>query len=200
MADNATTITAAIARYRQEPLRGRIVDLVPYIADHHARVVELRNSPKACYFLHKETALTLAMQRQWYADYLRRSDDLYWVVAAKSGQIIGTNRIYDISADQLEKGSLVIDEEFARGAPYALESDLLAMRFAFDVLRVQRIITAVRADNAKMQSMNARFGFRQTGERLVRGVSYPVYELEHGDFEPRPFASIIDYWSTRREH
>lgn len=193
------TTAALISYYRTVAIPGRMVDLVPYAAEHHQHVVELRNLPAVRQFMNLDSDATLSTQQRWYGSYQKRSDDLYWVIVAKSRQVVGTNRIYDITGDQLEKGSLIIDPDAARLGPFALEAELLLIRFVFDVLTIPRIITAIATDNVKMLSINARFGFKPVGQRVVRGKEFLVFELRRYDFNPRPLESVVDHWSKRHE-
>jgi len=187
-----------VAKYRTVPLQGRTIALVPYSPQHAAEVVRLRNDPRVRHYLHQPEELMLEQQLRWTDAYLARADDLYWMVERK-GRLIGTNRLYDIGPAQGEKGSQIIEESESGAGPYALESDLLVLRFAFETLRLDRVLAVIRSDSGKVLSMNRRFGFRDAGARTVRSVEFRELVLESERFDATRFDALISYWSNRGE-
>jgi len=194
-----TGIASQVEKFRRISIQGACIDLVPYVPDYALTVVRLRNLPDVRYFLNQEIESTLDLQETWYENYAKRDDDIFWVLKDKSGIVVGCNRIYDMYPKVLEKGSLIVDPDFGRSLPIALEADLLALQFAFFEIGVGTVITRTRDDNIKMQSINSRFGFKETGQEILRGVPYLVYSLTKEDFSPEPFESIIKHWSRRNE-
>jgi len=194
-------IASAVARYRGVAIRGRTVDLVPYGPRHHERVVVLRNLAAAREYMNLGFDATLETQQRWYESYRTRQDDIYWVLSGKKdAEIVGTTRIYDMTVDQVEKGSLIVDPRMARLGPFALEAELLLIKFVFDELGIPKIVTAIATDNHNMLSINSRFGFVPAGRRDIRGKDYLVFELQRGQFDSRKLDAIVDHWSTRHEH
>jgi RimJ/RimL family protein N-acetyltransferase len=194
-----SSVESVVGRLRGGAIVGSCIDLLPYEAADAAAVVRLRNITEVRYFLNQEQASTLDSQLAWTSAYLQRRNDIFWILKDKTGQVVGCNRLYDISADVLEKGSLIVDQEFARGLPIALEADLLALRCAFADFGVGHVLTRTRYDNVKMQSMNLRLGFREIGSEMLRGVQYTVHRLDKADFRPGPFENIVNHWSKRNE-
>lgn len=192
---------ALISRYRAEPLKGAVITMTPCTLDDAADLVRMRNSERARFALTQTSLLTLDTQQQFFQNYFARNNDLYWMIRDPSGRSVGANALYDIDRDgrTAEKGRLVVEEASGLGGPYTLESDLLLLRFAFEVLQLERIITIVRPENQKMSSMNARLGFVRCGEREVRGVMYQEFSLERGRFEPGPLEAIVSHWRQRFE-
>lgn len=192
-------IETIVEYYRRQAIQGACVDLVPYGPEHAEAVVRLRNLPDVRYFLNQTFESTPETQAMWYQGYMARTNDIFWILKDKSGQVVGCNRLYQISATQVEKGSLIVNPDFGRASPIALEADLRALQVAFDHLGVSVTITRTREDNVKMQSMNARFGFKQAGLDHLLGVPYPIFSLARVDFQPTAFESILEYWSNRDE-
>ena len=188
-------------RYRREAVRGVVMTLVPYGAQHIDDICRLRNTERARYYLNQEAPLTPEKQRNWTAGYEARWGDLYWMIQAPDGRIVGATALYDIdeAGASAEIGRLVVDEKVAFEAPYALEADLLVLRLAFADLGVARVTTIVRHENEKMNSMNARFGFLPCGTRDVRGTLYGEYDLDAERFDPNLFDGILTHWSKRNE-
>ena len=120
-----------ITRYRKQSLINK---------DCLAEIVRLRNQERSVYYLNLGHKLTLQAQQEWFAGYLTRNNDLYWCIYDKNGTAIGTNRLYDVSEVCCTQGSFIIDENYSMGMPYALESMLVSLEFAFDCLGVKKII------------------------------------------------------------
>lgn len=188
-----------VAHLRSQVYFGGCIDLVPYTSNYAADIVRLRNLPEVRYFLNQKEESTLESQLAWSKGYGLRSNDVFWVVRSKSGDIIGCNRLYNISNNQLEKGSLIVDPNYARTQPIALETDLFLMKIAFSRFYIDKIVTTVRSENLKTRSMNQRFGFTEVGPEKIRGVTYIQCQLLREVFEPAPFETILNYWSKRNE-
>lgn len=187
---------------RSVPIRGSLIDLLPYAPQHFGDIIRLRNQERARYALHQEKVLTLDDQRNWYEAYVHRSNDLTFVVATKDGTVIGTNALYDIdtSAGTAELGRLVIDEERGMEAPYVLEAELRLLDLAFDTLGLTKIVCTVRHDNHKTLSMNLRFGASVTGQIDIRGVPFDYLELPRDkQHEYRKLYAIIRHWERRSQ-
>jgi RimJ/RimL family protein N-acetyltransferase len=196
---NCETTAHVVHRLRSAPRVGQVVDLIPYAALHHRRLVALRNEARASYYLHQPAPLTIASQSQWYNAYLERHDDVQWVIARKDGVVVGGTALYGIAPDRsrAEKGRLVIDPSHAMEAPYALEAELLLLEAAFDELGIAQIETCVRHDNLSMQSINTRLGFTPAGQHQVRGVDYYDYSLTATLYAPTKLHATLSAWSRR---
>lgn len=193
-------VSSELLALREEPIEGTVVDLLPYSARHHEVVVAMRNEQRASYFLHQPEPLTLEKQALWFAGYLSRTDDLQWVIANKSGTVVGATALYGIASDRsrAEKGRLVVNDAMSREAPYVLEAELLLLDTAFSRLAIKHIDTCVRHDNSTMQSINARFGFVRSGEHDIRGVVYFDYVLNTDDYRPDAMRETLRAWVGRR--
>lgn len=187
-----------VAHYRKTPIRGKCVDLVPFLPEHAPAIVELRNSPEARYFLNQGHESTIESQMAWYEGYSKRKNDIFWVIQDKTGNVVGCNRLYDISEKSAEKGSQIVDQRFTRLAPIAIEADLAVIKLAFD-MNVESVLARIRHDNPKVHSMNEKMGFRRVSEDPVNGVLYYIFKLEKDSFRPEKLDQLIDYWSQRSE-
>jgi RimJ/RimL family protein N-acetyltransferase len=193
------TTARVVQQLRSAPRAGQVVDLIPYAALHHRRLVALRNESRASYYLHQPAPLTIAAQSVWYNAYLARHDDVQWVIARKDGVVVGGTALYGIAADRsrAEKGRLVVDPSHAMEAPYALEAELLLLDVAFNALGIAQVETCVRHNNLPMQSINARLGFTPVGQHQVRGVDYYDYSLTATQYAPTKLYATLDAWSRR---
>lgn len=190
-------IEEIITRYREKDLPGKIVDLSPVMEKDLSSIVRMRNDPKMMYYLNQPQKITLESQKAWYGKYNERTNDLYWTIKDKNGLVIGTNRIYDITEDKCVQGSLMIDTQYSRTAPFAVEGILLSLDFAFDILGVKTIVNEDRHDNKNMNSLSRRFGFQFLRETDIRGVAYNYYELQPDTYKRDTVMEVLDLWLSR---
>ena len=190
-------ISGYVERLRREPIVGHCYDLVPYSAQHDEQVVALRRLPNVRHFMNLIDEPTLDSQRSWRLGYEQRNNDVMWVICDKSGQVCGTNRLYDITPSSAEKGSLIVDPDLARGGPSALEAEIQIINLAFGVLLVDFMITTVKAGNTNMISMNKRFGFSYLNDLEIRGEVFSQYKLFRESWNPEPYEATLRHWSRR---
>ena len=178
-------------------MQGKIVDLSPVTENDLTDIIRMRNDPKMMYYLNQPMQITLDSQKAWYEKYKERADDLYWTIKNKDGQVIGTNRLYNVTTDRCEQGSLMIDTRYSRTAPFAVEGILLSLDFAFDVLNVKTIVNEDRHDNKNMNSLTKRFGFQFLRKIDIRGVSFNYYELRKDTYKRNAITEVLDLWLSR---
>lgn len=190
-------VSEKVRHLRSLAIIGDCIDMIPYTSEYDSEVVRLRSIHEARYYMNLSKAPCENDQITWREGYESRSDDVMWIIRNKSGVVCGTNRIYDISKDFCEKGSLIVDPVHARTAPITLESELIVIKTAFDEFDVRGVITHVRPDNLKMNSINDRFGFVRDGEVDIRGENYHRYILSRKSWNPEPFQAILSQWAKR---
>lgn len=190
-------IKEIIMDYRKKDLMGKIIDLSPVIKDDLSNIVRMRNDPKMMYFLNQPQKLTLESQMAWYDNYEKRTNDLYWSIKDKNGLLVGTNRLYEITKTKCVQGSLIIDSQYSRTAPFAIEAILLSLDFAFNTLGVQTIINEDRHDNKNMNSLSRRFGFQFLKKTDIRGITYNYYELQEKHYNREAIIEVINLWLNR---
>lgn len=171
-----------VQEYREKTISGKSIELVPLKECFLEDVVRLRNQKDSKYFLSQQHDLTMEMQRKWYAEYLSRNNDLDWIVCNKQGDVVGTISIYEIEQEKCNRGRTIIDENRKTERPYAFETFILVTKFAFDVLGVNKIINANKADNEVMNSISHTIGYDVLREEEIRGVKHYYYELNRETF------------------
>lgn len=190
-----------ITEYRQRKMTGLLVELNPMRPEHTDAVLALRNSERALFNLAQYEPLKPEQHNAWYRGYLARNDDVAWMITTLDGRIIGTIALYaiDPAGRTAEKGRQVVDEQVALRAPYALESELMTLKFAFDILEIERVFVTIRPENVKVISMHLRQGFVPSGQRELRSTLYNEYALHRDDFKPQKLESILQHWRQRDE-
>lgn len=190
-------IEEIVKTYRNRIIEGKLIDLSPIMEEDLSDIVRMRNDPKMIYYFNQKTEITLDSQKEWYQKYMKRTDDLYWTIKDKTGKVIGTNRLYNIMIDKCEQGSLMIDTQHSKTAPYAVEGIMLSVDFAFDILGVCTIVNENRCDNKNMNSLSRRFGYKFLHEIDIRGVVYNYCELQREHYKRDDIEEIINLWMER---
>lgn len=75
----------------------------------------------------------------------------------------------------------------------------MIIKFVFNELSIDSIVTSNRYDNLKMQSMNERFRFVKTGKHLIRSMEYYDYMLKSENFNSSHFDKVIEHWGKREK-
>ncbi len=193
-------IDTDIAEYRKRRLEGKLTDLLPLSRNDSENIVKLRNQDKNRLLLTQIQELSIEDQNKWYDAYAMRNDDIYWCIYDKKHQFIGTTRLYNIEKNICEHGSFMVDEEYAEGAPYALEALILTMDFAFDVLHIDHVCNECRTDNKIMNNLSKRLGFVFQKKTVLRGIEHNYYLLDYDNYEKHRsgFRQIIDYFAEEK--
>lgn len=194
-------ISTVVREYKNRIIEGVCLDLVPLSTKFSEEIAVLRNREENRYNLNQDYELTKEMQDAWTAAYLEREDDLYWCLARKDGQFLGTIRLYEIKEDEktCRQGSFMIAREYAAEGPYALEAIILTLDFAFEKLQCELVYNDDRRDNKVMNNLSKKFGFSFVEEILVKGIPYNLYSitLEAYGKKREKIKPLIDYWKER---
>ncbi|MDE6433393.1 MAG: GNAT family N-acetyltransferase [Lachnospiraceae bacterium] len=183
--------------YKQNVIEGSFCNLIPIREIDLNDIVMLRNQERNKYFLHQESDITLEQQRIWYQKYCIRKDDIYWGIHNKKGNLVGTIRLYDISDGSCEEGSCIIDENYAKEAPYAIEAKYLTIQFAFEILHLNRMVNENKKDNRVMNSFSKQLGFEKIKTVTIRDAEFNYYVLTPEQFQKEKVQQILEYWSNR---
>lgn len=183
--------------YKQKVIKGVFCDLIPIREADLKDIVVLRNQERNKYYLHQETDITLDQQILWYQQYSEKNDDIYWGIHSKQGDLVGTIRLYDIREGYCEEGSCIIDERYAKEAPYAVEAKYLSIRFAFETLCIKQMINENKADNKVMNSLSKQLGFKKIKTVTIRGAEFNYLVLTPEQFQEEKVNKILNYWTDR---
>lgn len=186
-----------VLQYKQKKIEGVFCDLIPVMEIDLSEIVTLRNQERNKYYLHQESDITLEQQKVWYQDYSGRKDDIYWGIHNKKGELVGTIRLYDIREGYCEEGSCIVDERYAKEAPYAIEAKYLTIKFAFDILHLKQMINENKKDNKVMNSFSKQLGFEKIKTVMIRGAEFNYFILTPERFQEKKIRQILDYWENR---
>ncbi len=190
-----------ILGYREKAITGQCVMLCPISEESSEDIVTLRNRPRNLYYLNQSKKLTVEDQISWFHSYIQRDDDIYWCIYDLSEHFIGTIRLYGIELDgeTCEEGSYIIDEDHADEAPYAVESKILVLDIAFDILQMHKMVNVNRADNKVINNIDDQLGFNKGSTIQIRDVDYRYRILYPEDYHKnrRKFSELVEYWGKR---
>ena len=137
--------------------------LRPVSIDDAEFIVKLRNQShvKGCV---NDTSTDIDSQRKWIQDYLRRGNEYYWIIETPDGEPFGTASLYhyDAEKNQIESGRWVE----LKGEKYTynlFKSTIQVNDFAFNCLKVSRIVFDVVATNKRVIRYHQSYGAEVTG-------------------------------------
>ncbi len=183
--------------YKHNIINGIFCDLVPIRETDLNDIVMLRNQERNKYFLHQESDITLEQQRIWYQKYCIRKNDIYWGIHNKKEKLVGTIRLYNIGNGFCEEGSCIVNENYAKEAPYAIEAKYLTTQFAFQILHLNQIVNENKRDNRVMNSFSKQLGFVKVKTVTIRDTEFNYFVLTPEQFQKEKIQQILEYWSNR---
>ena len=132
--------------------------LRPVTVEDAEFIVRLRNQAHARNCVN-DTSTDVEKQRQWIRDYLTRDNEYYWIIETPDGEPFGTTSFYnyDVEKNQIESGRWVE----LKGEKYTynlFRSSLQLNEFAFDVLKVDKIVFDVVATNRRVIRFHQLYG------------------------------------------
>jgi RimJ/RimL family protein N-acetyltransferase len=135
-------------------------------------IVDLRRSPFAAPYL-GDTSPDVLDQEIWLERYFMRDGDYYWMIddEGQGETSVGTFSLYDVSGQVGTVGRWVQapDATFSAVAP-----TLLAYRYAFEELNLERLVFNVVASNKKVLRFHRLLGEQEThverAGQIIKGM------------------------------
>lgn len=141
-------------------------------------IVQLRNLPHAKGFIHN-TSFNVDAQKKWIADYLKRSNEYYWIIEDKQGVKRGTTSLYnyDEGLNQIESGRWIT---IPGTSSSSLSGAVLMKDFVFNVLNVSRVVCDTVITNKQVIKYHLFLGEKEFGRRKETAYtdSYEVVSFE----------------------
>lgn len=157
-------------------------------------ILKLRTDANLMKYLSK-TDNSLVKQKEWIKDYKKREklrEEFYFKAISIEGEDLGLVRLYniDLKTRELTFGSFIMKNEHPKYA--AIETIILVMNYAFDNLKMKKVLLDVRVQNKKAKAFYQRFGFKKIFENdldefyeLSKKEYEKLYKLNYGKFLPR---------------
>lgn len=134
-------------------LEGKYVNLRSVEEKDAEFTLSLRQDPILTKYLPK-LDITLEQQISWIRKQRNLEGDYYFLIESKDGKNIGVIGVYDVKNDCAETGRIaVVGSSFE-----SIEAQLLSFDFAFDVLKLEKTVNYVMADNAHALRFSQLFG------------------------------------------
>lgn len=134
-------------------LEGRHVNLRSVEEKDAEFTLSLRQDPNLTKYLPK-LDITLEQQISWIRKQRNQEGDYYFVVENKKGEKIGVIGVYDINGDCAETGRIAM----IGNAFESIEAQLLSFEFAFNILKLEKTVNYVMADNIHALRFSQMFG------------------------------------------
>ena len=136
-----------------EIIEGRYVNLRSVEERDAEFTLSLRQDPNLTKYLPK-LDITLEQQISWIRKQRNQEGDYYFVVENKKGEKIGVIGVYDVNGDCAETGRIAM----IGNAFESIEAQLLSFDFAFDILKLEKTVNYVMADNIHALRFSQMFG------------------------------------------
>jgi RimJ/RimL family protein N-acetyltransferase len=122
-----------------------------------------------------------------------------FVIKDKKGTLMGLMFLYDYNAEKntIELGRLVFDLQKTKGGPYFLEGMLILMDLAFEVIKVDKIVCAIKKDNIQTIKFACKLGFQPVGECVIRDEEYMTLEVPPGNRDYKEHYRIVEAWKHK---
>ena len=121
-----------------------------------------RNDKKNSKFLRQIPYITKDAQKRWFEKYLKNEDEICFAVeeCEQLNRIVGSLSLYNFSDDTAEFGKILIGDEEAHGKKVGYNATVAALRIAFDVLKLKKIVLEVYEDNFSARTIYEQAGFQ----------------------------------------
>jgi RimJ/RimL family protein N-acetyltransferase len=145
-------------------IEGHITLLQSMTLDDAESITTLRNQPYINQYLSSSNVISVEEQRNWMIDNAAKHDGLYLkIIDRKTNDFCGTISIYQINNDRsCEFGRYICTKSIQ-----AIESELLLIRFVFEVMGLNSIYCRTAELNTKVWKQHYEFGFTDNGTELL---------------------------------
>ena len=143
------------------PLKGNAVSIRPIVRKDAEYMRQIRNCPKNNKYLsNREKKISLNEQLNWMNNHYLSPDSIDFIIEInKNLRSVGCIAIYDIANGTAELGRYIAENPLG-----ALEGELLALKYAFEKLNIEKIYCKTVIKNIKVWEQHLKLGFFKEGE------------------------------------
>ncbi len=144
-------------------LRGERLLLRPLASTDLRRCVKWFSDPRVIRFLGRNSPVTVAEEERWFQAYERRTDEQIFAIEV-DGHHVGNLGLHKV--DRIHRKAevgIVIGEPTLWSRGYGTEAMRIALRYAFDVLGLNKISLDVLEYNDRAIRTYERLGFQREG-------------------------------------
>lgn len=155
-----------------------------------AAICALRNDERINKYLSTSRQVSVAEQEDWIRMNLARKDGVYFkIIDAANGEFCGTASIYALAGDGGDFGRYISTK-----AVQAIESEYLALKYAFEEMGLRRVYCRTSVENKKVWKQHLNYGFVDVGEELLRAADkeliLKIQELSLAKFRETDYSFI----------
>ncbi|MGL5023146.1 MAG: GNAT family N-acetyltransferase [Cetobacterium sp.] len=147
-------------------IKGNLINLKSVVIQDAKFILKLRKNKELNKYI-SPTNINLENQKKWIESYLKKQDEnkeFYFIVQNKKNESCGTVRIYNVNTEKKECiwGSFILDKNRPDGASY--EAIKLSLKYAFEILKIKKVLLDVRKENKKAIYIYEKNGFKRYNE------------------------------------
>ena len=144
---------------------------------------EWRNSKQQTAYLSRVDYITPEAQKAWFIHCMDSDDNItFAIIDIVRNRFVGSIALYDFKSTQAELGRLMVGDPEAHGKHIGRNSVWALSLFAFDQLKLDRVILHVYKDNVPALKIYSQAGYRVTSEHVSNGLIEYAMVLKKGDF------------------
>ena len=156
------------------------VKIRPMTEADTANIVRWRNTPSVYEHFIYRTPLTEEAHLNWLHNRVETGDVAQFIIVdTESGEDVGSVYLRDIDNDNKKcEYGIFIGEDSCRGKGIGSAAARLALRYAFEELKMNRVFLRVFADNKQAVRSDEKAGFKYEGtfrdDVMIDGVPYDM--------------------------
>jgi len=155
------------------------VTLTRLTEDKLEMVRNWRNDPKISQYMEFRDYITSEMQKNWFDKI--NNDNNYYFILEFEGKEIGLSNIKDIDYEKGEgEGGIFIYNDEYLNSTLSFQADLCLHDFAFEKLKLKRMIAHIMKDNKRAIKYNKMQGWKLQPDQ--ENVINQLYVLELNDY------------------
>lgn len=160
-------------------IRNKNVFLRPLEKNDIEKLREWRNDKKNSKFLRQIPYITEDAQKRWFENYLNNEDEICFAIeeCEQLNRIVGSLSLYNFCGDTAEFGKILIGDEEAHGKKVGYNATVAALKIAFEVIKLKRVVLEVYEDNVAAKTIYEQAGFLNKGVLRVDNKSR-AYQYE----------------------
>ncbi len=145
---------------------------------------EWRNEKKNSKFLRQIPYITENAQKRWFENYLKNEDEICFAIeeCEQLNRMVGSLSLYNFNGDTAEFGKILIGDKEAHGKRIGFNATYAALKIAFEVLKLKRVVLEVYEDNLAARTIYEQIGFLFKGvlrkDKIGKAFLYEVYSIE----------------------
>lgn len=126
-----------------------------------------RNRTEQTKFLRNVGYISEERQKAWFNNYLENSNEACFAIEEVNeiNDLIGSVSIYDFYDDYADFGKIMIGDERAHGKGYGRIAMVMALKAAFEIFKIKKIVAEVHQENVTARTNDLRIGFSIIGKK-----------------------------------